>query len=44
MIVFDVVIATMVSIAIELAGLLVLIALILLLAGFGNLMDRLWPH
>jgi hypothetical protein len=43
-IVIDIIVATAIGLGIEIAGLLVMVALILLLAGLANLMDWIWPH
>jgi hypothetical protein len=40
----DAIIASAIGLAIEVGGLLVLVALLLMLAGLANLMDWLWPH
>jgi len=42
-ILIDTIIATAIGLGIEIAGLIALVALILLFAGLGNLMDWLWP-
>lgn len=43
MILIDLAIASAVNLGIELAGLIVLVALVLLVAGLGNVMDWFWP-
>jgi hypothetical protein len=43
-ILIDVAIATAIGLAIEIAGLVALVALLVMLAGFADLMDWLWPR